>query len=258
MTDWIKDLHILEENKTSFVLITVIEIKGSTPRNTGTKMIVTEGNIHGTIGGGHLEFKAMEIARSVLQKKEKQTPFFEEFPLGPKLGQCCGGFAKLLFEPIFYNQLPVVIFGAGHVGKALVNTLSPLPCQIYWIDARESEFPKNIPTNVSQIVDDCPTDLLKNFPDNSYYLIMTHNHALDLDLVEAVLKHNQFSYLGLIGSKTKVTRFKNRLTRKGFSDKDLQQITCPIGISGISGKHPYEIAISVSAEILQRKELNNG
>ncbi len=317
------------------VLVTVAVVKGSAPREAGTKMLITQKTLHGTIGGGHLELKAIEIARELLATPLLKTSIIlRRFPLGPSLGQCCGGLVILaletipanqpvwiaalerwqqtqqvlvlaspvddsenklivsatatwgdlgehqaqvisqartllhnggtllwqadnktwLFEPIRPDDLHIVLFGAGHVGKALVTVLSGLPCRITWIDNREEQFPDRLQDNVTPLLSDDPVYEVNQAPANSYFLIMTHSHPLDLALCEQVLQRGDFRYCGLIGSQSKRNRFDKRLKLKDLSQEDLQRLRCPIGIDGISGKHPTTIAIAVAAEILRDYE----
>ncbi|MBM3567782.1 MAG: xanthine dehydrogenase accessory protein XdhC [Alphaproteobacteria bacterium] len=246
MSDWLTALSELRQAGKPAVLVTVIATEGSAPREAGTKMVVAADSQYGTIGGGHLEFRAAGIARDMLRACSA-APRSEAFALGPKLGQCCGGSATLLFEPIAASGFEVAIFGAGHVAQALVRTLAPLPCRIAWYDSRAELFPRELPANVTVDAGDDLSIGIRRAPAEAYLLIMTHSHALDQDLVEAALRKDDFGYLGLIGSATKRARFVARLTAKGL---DCSRLTCPIGLPGVGTKHPGEIAIAVAAQIL--------
>lgn len=249
-SNWLSTLGHLRDSKTACVLITVITSKGSTPREAGTKMVVTTQDQFGTIGGGNLEFQAIEQARNLLEDFNN-SPKIKDYALGPSLAQCCGGAVSILLEP-FLNQLKTIaIFGAGHVGKEIVQVLNNLPINIKWIDQRAQEFPDNSQDNVEKITTATPTAELKDLPDGGYILIVTHDHDLDYDLTETALKQNKFAYLGLIGSDTKKAKFKKRLAVSGISDTRINDMTCPIGIEGIKGKHPREIAVAVAAELLK-------
>lgn len=256
MSDWLGELAALRERNEPAVLVTVAETKGSVPRETGTKMVVTRDACLGTIGGGNLEFKAGEIARQMLAEAQTQASL-QRFPLGPSLGQCCGGVAVLLFEPIGGSDFHIVLFGAGHVGKALIKVLSALPCSIRWIDSRAAEFDRfrePLPGNVTAELSDCPEEEIVDIPPGSYILIMTHSHALDQAICEQALRRGGHAYCGLIGSASKLRTFRKRLLARGLSAEDLAGLTCPIGIDGISGKHPAEIAVAVAAQLLQVRE----
>ena len=179
MNNWISALAQLQQRGEPCVLVTIIEEQGSTPRNAGSKMVICADQIFDTIGGGHLEYKAMEIARQLLSSG-KQDTHLQRFSLGASLGQCCGGVAVLLFEPMGKVQAQIAVFGAGHVARALVPLLASLPCRVRWIDSREQEFPSVMPPGVEKIVTDEPVDEVDTLPAGCYCIVMTHNHALDL------------------------------------------------------------------------------
>jgi xanthine dehydrogenase accessory factor len=246
---WISALAELQQRGDACVLVTIIEERGSTPRNSGSKMVVSDDRIYETIGGGHLEFKAMEIAREMLRSRSQNTRL-ERFSLGASLGQCCGGATVLLFEPMGQPQAHIALFGAGHVGRALAPLLASLPCKVRWIDSRENEFPASIPTGVEKVINDDVVDEVERMPAGSYFIVMTHNHQLDLELTAAILKRNDFAYYGLIGSKTKRVKFEHRLRDRGFAPETVQRMRCPMGIAEVKGKLPAEIAISIAGEII--------
>jgi xanthine dehydrogenase accessory factor len=249
MTNWISALADLQTRDEPCVLVTIIEERGSTPRNAGSKMVVSAAKIYDTIGGGHLEYKAMEIARDMLASGSQGTRL-ERFSLGASLGQCCGGVNVLLFEPMGQPQAQIAVFGAGHVGRALVPLLASLPCRVRWIDSRENEFPDALPTGVLKIVNEEPLDEVDELPAGSYCIVMTHNHQLDLELTAAILKRADFGYFGLIGSKTKRVKFEHRLRDRGYEPALLQRMRCPMGLAEVKGKLPIEIAVSIAAEVI--------
>lgn len=255
------------------IWITVLQAQGSVPRGAGTVMVVFDDVFFGTIGGGHLEFEAIAEARHFLKLPDlsQVLPMEKRFALGPSLGQCCGGALVLNFESVSGHDtdrlqaildaqriqrcMPLALFGGGHVGKALVNVLAPLPFQVRWIDSRDEIFPDPVPPQVvcehSNPVQAAVADLAPN----SRVLIMSFSHAEDLDIVAACLlrvrQKNDLPFVGLIGSATKWATFKRRLAERGFSEAECQHITCPIGVPGISGKEPEVIAVAVAAQLLQ-------
>ena len=244
------------------VLVTVASTRGSVPREAGTKMIVTADAVHGTIGGGHLEHQAIGIARAQLGGDAQSARAMRRFPLGASLGQCCGGIVELMFEPIFGTaerfaervrgcDFTVVLFGAGHVGRALVRVLAELPCRIVWVDEREAEFPRDIPANARVLCTDAPEEAIDEAPPGTYFVVMTHSHALDERLAERILHRGDYAYFGLIGSQPKRRAFDKRLAHRGMPAERLATMTCPIGIAGIEGKEPGVIAIAVAAQLLQ-------
>ena len=301
------------------VLITVAKVDGSVPREPGARMLVDASGQWGTVGGGHLELRGVETARAMLASGEKRR--LERFPLGPSLGQCCGGVVHLAFEladrdhcaelaarghedcwrvvaldgqpdlaivdalghniqrkggryPDFarsggtrvllddagrrwlVDHVPaprthVMLFGAGHVGAAVVRLLADLPCRVTWVDEREDLFPPVLPANVVAEATDLPEAVVDEAPAGTSFLVMTHNHALDQRLTEAILRRpaNQ-DWFGLIGSDTKRRQFEHRLRDRGISRARLDDMVCPIGVPGIKGKEPAVIAVAVVAQLL--------
>ncbi|MEZ8098975.1 xanthine dehydrogenase accessory protein XdhC [Vibrio bivalvicida] len=247
--NWIHELAQLEKNSEPCVMVTVLEDRGSVPRDAGTKMLVTHDRLIATIGGGHLEHVATKMAREILIAGERSLKV-ERFNLGARLGQCCGGMVTLSFEPIGTTQKHLVVFGAGHVAKALLHIVSTLPFRVIWIDERDDVFPEELPRNVTKLVTDDPVAEVRDLPPNSYYLVMTHNHQLDFDLARAIIDRNDSVYFGMIGSLTKHKKFDMRLAQRGYSDAQINTMICPIGVSMVNGKHPAEIAVSVAGELI--------
>ncbi|MES2842580.1 MAG: xanthine dehydrogenase accessory protein XdhC [Pseudomonadota bacterium] len=256
------------------VLVTVEQTRGSVPREAGAWMAVfadaTRGEV-GTIGGGHLEWKAMHQAREALARRAEQpdeTPqgWQERVTLGPSLGQCCGGSLVLRFEPVDASHAvelrvrlrpahtPLALFGGGHVGRAIVQALEPLPFDVTWIDSRDGVFPLSLPAQVSTEHSDPVHAAVRELPAGACVLIMSFSHAEDLDVVAACLQRqrerNDLVFIGLIGSRTKWATFGHRLMERGFSAEDLGRVACPIGLPGIDSKVPAVIAASVVAQLL--------
>ena len=246
---WLATLADLSSRRVPCVLITVMEAKGSTPREAGTKMVVTTDAQFGTIGGGNLEFEAIAEARKLLDAAVP-TAAVKDYPLGPKLAQCCGGAVSVLLESFIPTGKKLFLFGAGHVGREVVSVLSALPLDIIWVDSRAGEFPAQMPPNCTRIVSSAPLSEIDHIDENAYVLVMTHNHDLDYDIVRAVMQRGRYAYLGLIGSATKRARFEKRLGVDGVAAPDLSRLVCPIGVGGVTGKHPREIAIAVAAQLL--------
>ena len=338
MKSWIDTLVDVLAAEGEAVLVTVAATRGSAPREAATRMIVTPGALHGTIGGGHLEFEAARMAREALRERGVAA-WLVRFPLAASLGQCCGGVATLMFQrvdardewPLALRRaldedgeatisvgigaeprcvimraaqsagrtdamdagapkalreafastqaLPrlvdddagtwyiermtspdfnIVVFGNGHVGRALVQVLSTLPCEVTWVDEREHDFPASVPANARVVATDTPEDAIDDAPPGSHFLVMTHSHALDFELTRRILARGDFRYLGLIGSASKRAQFERRLRARGAGADALKRITCPIGSGATSpairSKEPGAIAIAVAAEILQAQE----
>ncbi|MFC8750112.1 xanthine dehydrogenase accessory protein XdhC [Pseudomonas oryzihabitans] len=246
---WLALLADFEARGEPCVLITVADEQGSTPREAGTKMLVGREEQHLTIGGGHLEYRAVDIAREMLAAGIRQ-PRLERFSLAASLGQCCGGVTTLLFEPQLAQDVPVIVFGAGHVARALVPLLAGLPCAVRWVDSRPQEFPAVLPAGVEKIVTDEPVDEIARMPAGAYYIVMTHNHPLDLELTDAILARGDHGYFGLIGSRTKWAKFRHRLAARGHGADRLATVRCPLGLPEVQGKLPLEIAIAVAGEVI--------
>ena len=298
------------------VLVTVALVEGSGPREAGARMRVGPERVADTIGGGHLELRAIDIARAMLLDGRQRH--IERFALGPSLGQCCGGVVHLAFElldaaqssllaarrqddtwrmvaidgeadsalvdadgqllwgggsPAFSRargthvmqehdgrrwlvdlvaapRAHLVLFGAGHVGAAIVRALAHLPCNVTWVDEREDMFPAQVPANVTVEASDVPEALVAHAPANACYLVMTHSHALDQRLAEAIMARSDVGWFGLIGSRTKRRQFEHRLRARGVSEARIDAMVCPIGLPGISNKAPAAIACAVAAQLL--------
>ena len=319
------------------ILVTVAKVVGSGPREAGAKMRVTSQHSFDTIGGGHLELRAIEIARQMLALPDDSLAAqrrLERFPLGPALGQCCGGVVHLAFERLtdernlseirqrlnlgqdswrllaldaadavaLFDQSAsqlsgaqlaapllaqltktiqttfatqgtqllldangqrylldacladtphLMLFGAGHVGTAIVRALAELPCRITWVDEREDMFPAVLPRNVTVEATDSPEALIDCAPAGVSFLVLTHSHLLDQHLTDHILRRNDFAWFGLIGSHTKRMQFEHRLRERGVTPQSLERMVCPIGLPGIRGKQPAVIAASIAAQLLQ-------
>jgi xanthine dehydrogenase accessory factor len=342
---WVDALTAALATVDQAILAVVALAKGSTPRDAGVAMVITASEARGTIGGGHLEYETIRIARGLLAEGRGPGTWLVRFPLAASLGQCCGGVVTIAFSRIDSTSatwlapvmacaqattpfalvscvapdaraqgrvvvtaddvrgsrgdvaldsaaiaaararlrsgsegaaivarendalhpllvhvehaaaFPVLVFGNGHVGRALVEVLGAVAAQVTWIDSRQADFPSGVPANVEIVVTDTPEDVIGDAPHGAYVVVMTHSHALDFALVEAALARDDWRYLGLIGSLSKRRQFERRLAARHFTTDALSQIRCPIGTSiGVKGKHPGTIAIAVAAELLQLRE----
>ncbi len=251
MQPWLDALAQLDREGEACVLVTVLSARGSTPREAGCKMVVTRDALFGTIGGGNLEFQCIADSRRLLLLAPETAPVTRDFPLGPGLGQCCGGHVSVLFEPMLPTGGHVALFGAGHVGRALVKVLGELPGRVTWIDSRPDAFPDDMPGNVRRRLTETPARQVGALPAGSFVLVMTHDHQLDFEIIAAALQRDDFVGIGLIGSATKRARFVSRLTRLGLGPAAIGRLICPIGLPGIDNKQPAAIAVSVAAQILQ-------
>ena len=264
MVNWI-DSALQQLGGEDGVLVEVTATEGSVPRGPGTCMLVFGQSLHGTIGGGHLEFQAVAHARSHLQAGTASSELRQV--LGPSLGQCCGGAVALRFERVGAAdagrlrshlqgvRTPLALFGGGHVGRALVQVLATLPYAVRWIDSRDEIFPADVPPQVHCEHSSPVQAAVASLDSGSRVLIMSFSHAEDLDIVIACLKRlrerGDLPFVGLIGSKTKWATFRHRLEQRGFTEEEVAQITCPIGVPGITGKEPEVIAVAAAAQLLQ-------
>jgi xanthine dehydrogenase accessory factor len=305
------------ENGDACTLVTVTSVDGSAPREAGARLVVLHDlSFSGTIGGGTLEFEAIRKAADAA--KTGRAAFFEQsVSLGPDLGQCCGGRAKLAFEVFTPNELETVrllcqheqvgkpfgtlavleegriakrqilpelpkevfaialdpgtgnqvlterfgaahrslyLFGAGHVGRALVLALAPLPFDVTWIDSRADQFPGPVPANVTKICVANPAEVLVTAPEDAFVLAVTHSHGFDEEIMARALLEQRFEYCGVIGSKTKRARFRKRLKARGLTEALLSKMVCPVGNTAIKSKHPAVIAAGVVVDLLERDE----
>lgn len=246
---WYQAVADCEAQGEPYVLISVLGVTGSVPREPASKMVVTGEHSYDTIGGGHLEYQICQQARDKLARREFSSDL-AHFPLGASLGQCCGGSVSVLLEAHPGCEQELVLFGAGHVAKALVTILAELPWRVTWVDERLDQFPSHVPANIRIHHTDDPVGDAPALCSGKQVLILTHNHQLDFDLCRALLTDGTYAGLGLIGSETKADRFRKRLDHRGFSADAIDSVRCPVGRPDVPGKRPMEVAISISAELL--------
>ncbi|MEC9482642.1 MAG: xanthine dehydrogenase accessory protein XdhC, partial [Halomonas sp.] len=212
---------------------------------------ITADAVFDTLGGGTFEFQVIDCAREALARGESGTRL-EPFSLGGRSGQCCGGFVHVLVEVFAGAEMTVALVGAVHVGQALAQLLAPLPWQVLWHDSRPDAFPawaeQQPRLNCLHAPD--PATGVSALSPGAHALVMTHDHAQDRRLMDALLARGDCASIGLIGSHSKWASFRRRLRDAGHSDEALARVRCPIGIPGAQGKRPYEIALSVAAELL--------
>jgi len=236
----------------SYIEIRVVETRGSAPREAGTRMWVGAAESRGTIGGGNLEYTALKIAREMLLSGESLRQ--RRFALGDTLGQCCGGSITLAFarmeeiESDEEDRFDVVLFGAGHVGKELARILERLPCRLTWVDARPEQFPAE--TTARVVIEAEPVFAVDDAAPGAFYLVMTHSHALDFEIVERALRRKDARFVGMIGSETKAAKLRSRLRARGV---DASGLASPIGLIK-AGKHPAEVAVSAVAQLLRERQ----
>ncbi len=311
---WMRIQETIERHGCA-ALLSVVGAAGSVPRESGARIVLQpDGGFFGSIGGGRLEYEAIAAARATLAAGRGKAQF-RDWPLGPNLGQCCGGMVKTLTETfdrsdlpavrplveaeragafatasqlndngrivrmlvprgaagerpgaatplakmLFLEQFgeqttPILLFGAGHVGRAVVLALAPLPFSVRWVDGRADQFPQHVPQNAVTVCTEAIGHELADAPHDALVIVMTHSHALDFDITAQALQRGAFDFVGLIGSETKRARFASWARQLGIPDRELDRLVCPIGITEIKGKEPAVIAAALAAQLLTLHE----
>ncbi|KAB2657370.1 xanthine dehydrogenase accessory protein XdhC [Brucella tritici] len=261
------DIRAFLNRRPDSVLVEVTDVKGSAPRDAGAWMLVARDMIFRTIGGGQLEYMAIDHARKVLlggRDSPKDVPPMN-VPLGPEIGQCCGGRVGLSFRRVsrgltdelvskvdaeIATRPHVYVFGAGHVGDALANALSLTPVRVILVDTREAELMACDVPGVETCLSAMPEQVVRSAPPGSAFIVLTHDHALDFLIVTEALQRRDAVYVGMIGSKTKKATFKNWLKREIGSDDLFENLVCPVGGAVVKDKRPEVIAALAAAEVL--------
>ncbi|WP_027881166.1 xanthine dehydrogenase accessory protein XdhC [Meiothermus rufus] len=259
---WFEHLAHLTQAQVPLVLVTLLSVRGHAPREAGAKMLVTAEATYGSIGGGNLEATAVALARQMLAQGGLVVPQLHTLRLTEKAPaeygvQCCGGEVTLLLEGVNPHRPCVAIFGVGHVGLALARVLSLLPIELWLADSRAAmlapERLEGLAPGQAQ-VRLCPAPILDSLvhdlPAGAHLVVMTHDHAEDLFVLEAALRRGDLGFMGLIGSEGKWRRFQQKLAQQGFSAADLARVTCPIGLPLTRSKTPEAIAIATAAQLL--------
>ncbi len=258
-----QDIRAFIAKSDGVVAISIDNTKGSTPRNSDAWMLVSSTGIFRTIGGGSLEFMAIDKARALLRQGGDHDML--SIPLGPEIGQCCGGHVCLKLERLspegqrrFVNLIDhenaalvdVYVFGAGHVGNALVEALSLLPVHPVLVDTRSEEL-KTAPHGIDTCLTPMPEDVVRSARPGSAYIILTHDHSLDFLITTEALNRADASYVGMIGSKTKRAVFARWFDQETDHPVALEQLVCPIGKTSAKDKRPEVIASFVAAEVME-------
>jgi xanthine dehydrogenase accessory factor len=246
---------LLENEGRPFVLVTLVEAVGSTPQDAAAKMIVTQEGLHsGTIGGGKVEAAALKLASEVLTSGESR-PRFVNWTLKGDVGMTCGGSVKLYFEPhAGPGSWNIAVFGAGHIGQALVPVLIPLPARITVVDSR-AEWLERLPgaSNLRVIHSEAPESLVESLPDRAFLLVMTMGHATDRPILRRALSGGKFPFIGVIGSDAKAAILRNELASDGLTQAQVSRFHCPVGLD-FGTNHPHEIAISIAAQLIAERD----
>jgi xanthine dehydrogenase accessory factor len=250
-----EQLVLLENEGVSFVLVTLVDALGSTPQDPAAKMLVTaQGLYSGTVGGGKVEAAALKLAAEVLAKGDAK-PRFVSWTLKGDVGMTCGGSVKFYFEPHFgAGPWNIAVFGAGHIGQALIPVLTPLPARITVVDSR-SEWLDRLPrsNNLRVIHSESPESVVPSLPDNTFALVMTMGHATDRPILRRALTERNFPFIGVIGSDAKAKILRRELIADGVSAKKAAGFLCPVGLD-FGSNHPHEIALSIAAQLLSVRD----
>ena len=257
-----EDIREFLRREPGCLLVGISGVAGSTPRDTDAFMLVAAERLYGTIGGGQLEYMAIDHARRALRRGEPAQAM--DVPLGPEIGQCCGGRVALTFTAVtpevaafliarsdreMAERPHVYIFGAGHVGDALAMALSLVPVRTVLVDTREEELSASNVEGIETCLTAMPEALVRDAPPGSAFVILTHDHALDFLIATEALRREDAAYVGMIGSKTKRATFKNWLSREIGSPELFDRLVCPIGGTAVKDKRPAVIAALAAAEI---------
>ena len=259
-------LHeFLSEHGEEAILVRITGARGSTPREEGALMAVSREAISGTIGGGRLEMMAMDAARDMLARKVgRRDQHVLDQPLGPALGQCCGGRVQLVLRratardaetarerhvAAWRKSPAVLVFGAGHVGLALTRALAPLPLRTKLIDERASAL-RHVPEGVDWELTPLPEAVVRAADPGTSFIVLTHDHGIDFAIAAAALEREDAAYVGMIGSATKAARFRSHARRAGLDAGSAERLMCPMAPHARRDKRPEVIAAFVAAEVL--------
>ncbi|MFK7853773.1 MAG: xanthine dehydrogenase accessory protein XdhC [Granulosicoccus sp.] len=275
---WLDALNKYKKDNQSCVLVVIISVDGSAPRPVGTRMLVGSGDCYDTLGGGALELEAISHARALLASDDQSnTISTRTVLLGADLSQCCGGRVTLLFDCHRKNHFRLHLFGAGHVAQEIARIALRLPLVIDIHDSRSDWLLRlrqalrtgqdsrqmgteplpgsSAETSLStHILDADVYSAVQSFPAGGFYLVMTHSHETDFEVVEAILSRGDAAYCGLIASRSKAAKFRQRLTRKGFTAAELSGLTAPLGENVQTGNTPMEVAIAAMSDVLTTRQ----
>ena len=248
LLNWSAAIQHCQQSGNAYVIATIINTQGSTPRDGGSKMVITVDATYDTIGGGQLEFLLVQQARELLAQN-KTCQILKAIPLAAEAAQCCGGNVTVMLEAFAACHWQIALFGAGHVCQSLVTILAGLPCQVRVIDNRPDLMTNSLPENCRYEFYGDPTEAIAQLPDDVWAIIFTHDHALDFALCKTLLSDQRWAYAGMIGSQTKALRFRKRLADAGFAAQAIEKIHSPIGLPEVKGKLPMEVAVSIAAQL---------
>ena len=243
------------DSGTSFVTVTLIDVRGSAPQVVGAKALITAADLEwGTVGGGKIEAAAIRHAQMLLER-DAAHPDFVVWNLQTDIGMTCGGEVKLFFEIHTRRGWPIVIYGAGHIAQSLIRLLLELNCHLTCIDTRKEwldKLPDHFKLTKRHV--EVPAETVATQPANAFFVLMSKGHATDLPVLAEILRTRKPPYLGVIGSQQKASVLKRDLKQQGFSDDQIASYFCPLGLP-IGNNTPAEIAVSVAAQLIEQRDL---
>lgn len=248
LLNWSAAIQYCQQSGSGYVIATIINTQGSTPRDGGSKMVITTDTTYDSIGGGQLEFLLVQQARELLAQN-KNCQIIKPIPLAAEAAQCCGGNVTVMLEAFAACAWQIALFGAGHVCQSLVTILAGLPCRVRIIDNRPELMTNNLPANCRYEFYTDPTEAIAELPNDAWAIVFTHDHTLDFALCKILLSDQRWAYVGMIGSQTKALRFRKRLADAGFAAQAIEKIHSPIGLPDVKGKLPMEVAVSIAAQL---------
>ncbi len=255
MPTFFETLNDLMASGVPLVTVTVVDTMGSVPQDPGSKIIVTAaGRQYGTVGGGKVETQAVDVAQKMLGGEGVSNTKFVSWSLNKDVGMTCGGIVKLYFEAFNVPRWQIVIFGAGHVAQALTRTLLNLDCHLTCVDPRP-EWIEQLPKSpkLTPVLTSDMSAIVATIPDDAFVLLMTMGHTSDKPILLEILRTRRFPYLGVIGSHSKAVILHRDIAAAGLPEEMQKAFFCPVGLE-IGTNHPYEIAVSIVAQMLQVRD----
>lgn len=254
-SDFWNKLAYLQQNQKPYVIATLLGVKGSAPQEVGAKAVISSTGLEaGTIGGGKLEATAIQYAKELLATNEKKNPRTETWNLQRDIKMTCGGEVDVLFEHFTQSAWKIALFGAGHVAQALCKVLATLECSVTCIDPRSSWLELIDHPNIKTVCLEHPEEYISSLDDETFVVSITKGHAFDVPVLRAAAKSEKaFPFLGVIGSESKARAIKSELLESGVSESFLESLHIPLGLP-LGNNDPAEIAISISAQLLQERD----
>lgn len=255
MIDFALNIQELWRSRRPFVIVTLVDIRGSAPQVLGAKALVTEqGLFRGTVGGGKIEAHCIRFAQNMIA--EKSSSAFHRWNLQTDIGMTCGGEVGIFFDACFQKKWPIAIFGAGHISQELCRVLSTWSCSLTVVDPRAEWLEKLADApNTEKIRMDHPEEMVPRLSESTVVLSMTQGHAVDVPILKAALERDDLPFVGVIGSELKGKKIRAELLQLGVSQERVARLKCPLGLP-FGDNSPPEIAVSIAAQLLSIRDQN--